>query len=340
MASWTSTVHTLAPSARCPFHVAAVQYVPAAAPGKDGLTLVFLHATNTHKESYEPVLRHLLDRISVRDVWCIENPNHGASAVKNRELLESAEYRETWSAAEYTRAAHAFLTATEHGVDFRARTLVGLAHSAASAPLLMLQRAAPAVPFAGLVFMDAAILPVGTRATQALCALFGNWAKSKPHTWPDLAAARRNLAATAFRGWDPRAIDLFVQHAIRPVDELDEGKKGVTLACSTKQEAAYYLAPGADLVAGPTQVFDALTAADATPLHAIICLNDEYRGMGTEMKTYQIERVRRMRNGSVQIIEGGHMFPQINPRGTARAIENALEKIQARLRGAAPLSRL
>ncbi|KAF7304590.1 hypothetical protein HMN09_00862100 [Mycena chlorophos] len=315
-------IHSLPPSSLCPFHVEAVQYLPARSH-RDGLTLVFLHATNMHKEQYEVVLRHFfaLDSswagLRIRDAWCIENPNHGASARRNRTLLNSDRYRDYWTADEYARAAFAFLSSTAHGVDFGARTVVGVAHSAASAPLLMLQRRPLPFAFAGLVFMDAAILPIGTRATQVLCSVFGNWAKTKPRTFDGVEHARRVLKGTAYRGWDERSVELFLKHALRPVDAYDDddgdaGGERVTLCCSPRQEAAYYLAPTADLVDEPTQIFLQLTKEDVMPIHAIICLNDEYnlflqRGKGAEMKHFQIEHVNRMRNGSVQIIEGGHM---------------------------------
>ncbi|KAF7320973.1 hypothetical protein HMN09_00184100 [Mycena chlorophos] len=336
-------VHSLSPSSICPFHVEAVQYLPERS-FRDGLTLIFLHATNMHKEQYEVVLKHFFAAdgtgVRIRDVWCIESPNHGGSALRNRGLLGSDQYRDYWTAEEYTRAAFAFLSSTAHGVDFRSRTVVGLAHSAASAPL---QRRPLPFAFAGLVFMDAAILPIGTRPTKVLCTLFGNWAKSKPHTFAGIEHARRLLGKTAYRGWDEESLDLFVRHALRPVDERDEGlPEGakVTLCCSPRQEAAYYLAPTADLVEEPTQIFLQLTKEDITPIHTIICLNDEYKGKGAEMKQFQIDHVKRMRNGSVQIIEGGHMFPQINPIGTAHALAQALEKVQAHVHGGAVLSRL
>ncbi|KAJ6608512.1 Alpha/Beta hydrolase protein [Mycena sp. CBHHK59/15] len=319
-------VFTLEPSATCPFYIEALQYVPEQ-PVENGYTLVFLHATNAHKETFEPVVYHLLQEtlgIPIRDVWAIENPNHGRSAAKNRNLLDSPKYREKWTAMEYCRATHAFLTSTSHGIDFRSRALVGLAHSAASAALLMLQRTHPPVKLEAMIFMDAAILPVGTKPTRVLCNLFGNWAKSKPNTWPSRAAAAKNLSATAFRRWDPRAVDLFVQHAIRPV----EGSEKVTLASSTLQEAAYYLSPDADLVDVPTEIFLQLTKDDQLPIHTIICLNDEYKGIGTEMKQFQIDNVKRMTRGSVQIVEGGHMFPQTEPAICARAILDALRKLQ------------
>ncbi|KAJ7042253.1 Alpha/beta hydrolase fold-1 [Mycena alexandri] len=322
------SVHSLKPSGACPFHVDAVRYVPEHS-SLNGLTLIFLHAMNTHKEQFEPVLQHLLRQqqgLHIRDVWCIENPNHGSSALKNCALLDSPEYRDKWTAMDYCRAVHAFLTSTSHGIDFRARFLVGLAHSAASAPLLLLQRQYPTVEFQGLVFMDGAILPIGTRPTKVLCKLFGNWAKSKPNTWRSRAAAREELSKTAFRRWDPLAIESFVKHAIRPA----ENSTDVTLNCSTRQEAIYYLSPNADLIEAPTEIFLQLTKDNKLPIHSIICLNDEYKGMGTEMKQFQIDHVKRMRRGSVQIIEGGHMFPQTEPVLCARAIAQALERIQLR----------
>ncbi|KAJ7150512.1 hypothetical protein C8R43DRAFT_1006010 [Mycena crocata] len=333
-----TSVHSLEPSPACPFHVEAIQYVPERSH-RHGLTLIFLHATNAHKETFEPLVHHLFSssrtrRVHIRDVWCIENPNHGSTAAKNRALLDTPEYREHWTAMEYCRAAHAFLTSTSHGIDFRTRSLVGLAHSAASAPLFMLLRMPSPVTFQGLVLMDAAILPIGTRPTKVLTTLFGNWAKSKPNTWPSRQAAYEELSKTAFRRWDPLAIELFVKHALRPVDNSTD----VTLACSTRQEAAYYLSPKADLVEVPTEIFLQLTKEDRLPIHSIVCLNDEYKGKGTEMKQFQIDNVKRMKNGSVHIIEGGHMFPQIEPALTAKAILEALEKIQ--LREPAVMSRL
>jgi hypothetical protein len=68
-----ASVYTLEPSVACPFYVQAIQYVPEHSY-LNGLTLIFLHATNTHKESFEPVVRHLLRQplgVHIRDVWCI-----------------------------------------------------------------------------------------------------------------------------------------------------------------------------------------------------------------------------------------------------------------------------
>ncbi|KAJ7602884.1 hypothetical protein FB45DRAFT_1046386 [Roridomyces roridus] len=310
-----TTVHSLPPSQACPFHVDAVQYLPEQ-PYKKGFTLVFFHAMNTHKEQFETAIGYLLQQPHrIRDVWCIENPNHGSSAVKNRALLDTPEYRDKctlliegfWTSMEYSRAAHTFLTSTSHGIDFGSRNLVGLAHSAGSASLFLLQQIQPPIPFHALILMDAAILPIGTPGTRVLTRLFGTWAKTKPNTWSDRAAAHAELSKTAFRRWHPSAVDLFVKHAIGPVDErVPEG--AVTLRCSTRQEVAFFLGPTADLVDTPTEIFLHLTKEDKLPIHSL-----------------------RMTQGSVQIVEGGHMFPQTEPAGCARAIAQALERVWTQL---------
>ncbi|KAJ6577725.1 hypothetical protein B0H19DRAFT_1337408 [Mycena capillaripes] len=107
------TLFTLKPSSACSFRVQALQYIPENS-FEDGFSLIFLHAVNLHKETFEVMLLHLLKskqtaNVRIKDIWCIG---------------------EWWfeTAAEYTRAVHAFLTSRSHGIDFGKRTLVGLAH--------------------------------------------------------------------------------------------------------------------------------------------------------------------------------------------------------------------
>ena len=45
---------------------------------EDGITLVFMHAAGTHKETWEPIIEHIFDsedirlgRIQIREAWSI-----------------------------------------------------------------------------------------------------------------------------------------------------------------------------------------------------------------------------------------------------------------------------
>jgi len=322
------SVLTLKPERNCPFHVEAVQYIPDE-PFDNGWTLILLHAMNLHKETFEPMLFHLLKRtpgIQIRDVWCIENPNQGRSARLNRKLLSTPKYNSHWTAAEYSRAVHSFLTSNIHGIDFASRKLIGLAHSGAGPSLLLVQDEMPQIMFHGLIFLDPAILPSGKVSSRIMCDLFGNWAKSKQHTWDSRAAALEQLSKTVFKRWEPLSVQLFVENALHPSAD----GSSVTLACSPMQEAAFYMSPEADLIERPFEIFTQLTAADELPIHLIVCLNDEYKGKTAEMKHTQIALVKNMTKGSVQIIEGGHMFPQTEPALCTKAIVQVLEKLQFR----------
>ncbi|KAJ6515141.1 Alpha/beta hydrolase fold-1 [Mycena vitilis] len=323
-----SQFHVSEPSPSCPFRVEGVQYIPQS-PREDGRTLIFLHAMSLHK-TFEPMLEHLLaTSTEIKDVWSIDNPNHGRSSVLNQKLLAGPSYREYWSAAEYARAAHSFLSSSAHGIDFSARSLVGLAHSSGVAALMMLLRdkefsssSKNPLRFTSLILLDPALLPPQFPSTTALSKLFGKFAASKRDQWPSRAAAHTYLAAhPAFKAWDPRALRLFEECALRDTGSGSE----VVLACSRAQEAAFYLSPTADYKARPVEIFVELARGDELPIHIITCLKDEYKGQTLPSKEFQIAQVKATPRGSVQVLDrGGHMFPQVEPALCADAIQRAL----------------
>ncbi|KAJ7890503.1 Alpha/beta hydrolase fold-1 [Mycena olivaceomarginata] len=323
-----SQLYTSEPSLICPFRVEAIQYIPVSS-SEDGFTLVFLHAMSLHKETFEPMLEHLLAAsTTIKDVWSIDNPNHGRSSVLNQKLLAASSYREYWSAAEYARATYSFLSSDSHGVDFSARRLVGLAHSSAVSALMMLLRdkefslSKSTFNFTSLVLLDPALLPPQFPSTTVLSNMFGKFASTKRDKWPTRAAAHQYLAAhPAFKAWDPRALRLFVACALRDSDSGSE----VVLSCSRAQEAGFYLSSTADYKARPVEIFVELTRADELPIHIITCLKDEYKGQTLPSKEFQISQVKLTTRGSVQLLErGGHMFPQVEPALCADAIQRAL----------------
>ncbi|KAF7350661.1 hypothetical protein MSAN_01626600 [Mycena sanguinolenta] len=321
------SVLTLKPNSEgtaSPFYVEAIQYVPEES-FDHGFTLIFMHAVNLHKETFEPMLQHLFKQTSgvrIRDVWCIENPNQGRSACLNHKLLSTPKYRDHWTAAEYARAVHSFLTSDVHGVDFTARKLIAAAHSGAAPALLLVQDQMPKNIFHGLIFLDPAIFPSGKACSRVVCELFEKLAKSKRHTWDSRETAVKELSTTTFKRWDPLCVQLFVKNALHPsADDFS-----VTLACSPMQEAGYYLSP--DWIERPFEIFTQLTAADQLPIHLIICLRNKSEII--QIFETQIALVKNMTKGSVQVVEGGHMFPQTEPVLCADAIVQVLSKLQYR----------
>ena len=65
----------------------------------EALTLVCTHGVGYHKEQWEPTFEHLFElygegqkkqhgpRNKIREIWAIDAPNHGDSAILNEEVL-------------------------------------------------------------------------------------------------------------------------------------------------------------------------------------------------------------------------------------------------------------
>ncbi|KAL0948561.1 hypothetical protein HGRIS_011121 [Hohenbuehelia grisea] len=292
----------------------------------NGLTFLLLHAMTLHTETFQPMVTSLLQEkntvpgLRIKDVWCIDNPNHGQSAVLNAELLNSPEYREHWNAREYAKGLYSLLSTTSHGVNFRRRKLVGMGHSAGGVALMSLLEMQPKIRFEAILLLDAGIVPP-IESSEALLAFFGKVAASKKHTWDSRDDAFETLGSkSVFKVWHPDAFKSFIANGLKPV----ESSKVVTLSLSPKQEAAYYASK--DIIAPAVQTFINLTREDSIPVHVIAASPDEYRGKMDDMKNFQIEHVSKMSRGGVHYVEkGGHLYPQSEPVLAAQAIRKALE---------------
>lgn len=143
-----------------PFFIAAKKYslreIDRPNEGKTPVTILALHSTSFHKETWEPTLEALFEaivlwgaeKVEVREVWAVDCPNHGHSGVLNEEILKGDSGCEisitrrsvsgivltSWNAVScerYAAAVHRFLTRAPEvfGVDFGKRRLVGIGHS-------------------------------------------------------------------------------------------------------------------------------------------------------------------------------------------------------------------
>jgi hypothetical protein len=90
---------TLEPSFDYPLYMTAKRYwLPAFdshANDPNAITLIFLHATSFHKETWEPTIERLFqiaslptNALKIREAWAIECPNHGQSALLNEKALQ------------------------------------------------------------------------------------------------------------------------------------------------------------------------------------------------------------------------------------------------------------
>jgi len=89
----------LEPDMDYPLHITAKQFWRAELEANwddpDAFTLILLHSTSFHKETWEPTLQHLFDECQscpttpkIKCAWVIECPNHGESAALNDRALQ------------------------------------------------------------------------------------------------------------------------------------------------------------------------------------------------------------------------------------------------------------
>jgi hypothetical protein len=87
-----------------PLHVTAKRYwIPefeANVSDPNAITLIFLHSTSFHKETWEPALEQVFklssqpeSTVKIREAWSLDCPNHGESGRLNEKELSQPEFQ-------------------------------------------------------------------------------------------------------------------------------------------------------------------------------------------------------------------------------------------------------
>ena len=94
--------YTLPPTPDYPLSIIAKRYwLPHGSNTEDpaAQTLIVLHSTSFHKETWEPILQDLFELVSqsntevlIRDAWAVDCPNHGESGVLNNQALKDPQF--------------------------------------------------------------------------------------------------------------------------------------------------------------------------------------------------------------------------------------------------------
>ena len=94
--------YTLPPTPDYPLSIIAKRYwLPHGLNTEDpaAQTLIVLHSTSFHKETWEPTLQDLFELVSqsntevlIRDAWAVDCPNHGESGVLNNQALKDPQF--------------------------------------------------------------------------------------------------------------------------------------------------------------------------------------------------------------------------------------------------------
>lgn len=224
--------------------LAVKQYIPKdnVSPQPGDVTIIGAHANGFPKELYEPlwVEMHTAAKAQgfrIRGIWIADVVNQGYSGEVNELILGNDP---SWS---------------DHGRDllhmtnvFREdmpRPLIGVGHSFGANCLTHLSLLHPRL-FTTLVLFDATITKFGFKAVgPGVSPAKGS--AFRRETWPSGEVAAEGFRRSPFyKSWDPRVLDAWIAHGIRPVPTAlfaDAPAGTVTLRTTKHQELFTFFRP-------------------------------------------------------------------------------------------------
>ncbi|KAJ7334060.1 Alpha/beta hydrolase fold-1 [Mycena albidolilacea] len=324
----------LEPSLSYPFHVLATHYNFEGNPysdSDDALTLILFHALGVHKETWEVTIASIFNLCSsgasqakIRDILSIESPNHGRSSEINaNEIARQAV--DNWP-REYAKAAQRFLTARPliggSRVDLKTRKLVGICHSLGAAALFLAAQADPTIPFKFMIAFEPGVTDKDN--SQRIRANFAAsaWAWLRPDVFRSRKAARKALERDMmYATWDPRCLDLFVEHALiaHPAakHQAPFTFPGVITALSRDHHARSFMSD--DLTFHGVEAYAAMT--QRIPVYLVWGAVDEFAN--DDLRDFMTKPGRTPASVS-KIEDAGHMVIQQQPEKCAEEILSIL----------------
>ncbi|KAF9474607.1 hypothetical protein BDN70DRAFT_884596 [Pholiota conissans] len=288
-------------------------------------TLIVLHSTSFHKETWEPTLTDLFEMASqprpkatIREAWAIDCPNHGEAGERNRKTLKGPGF-EHFSCEKYAQAVHRFLSAGligGAGVDFRKRNLVGIGHSLGANAMLLLQSIQPTFKFSSLVIVDPMVSVEGPQHLLELREKLVKRARKRTKCWPTLDEAVQDYNDPRRHGakWDPRVRDLFVRHGLYWSEKIANYR----ICCTREQEVAMYMDEEGPIK--PVETLDRI--CHSVPVHLILGAIPDLIPAHVHEALINPKSGRRF--ASIVKLNVGHLVPQEAPTQLASHILMAL----------------
>ncbi|KAF7309567.1 AB hydrolase-1 domain-containing protein [Mycena indigotica] len=294
-----------------------------------GYTLVFAHATGFQKEQYEPTIedlyRLLPPHVFIQEAWSVDAPNSGEAADLNEEYLRWG-YDSTFGWQEYARGLHALLTGLGTGVDvdFAKRRLILVGHSFGAVAQVLALTFQPQIQPEQLILLE--ITCYRPEDPRSKVNYLAEGSEKRRDIWPSNEAALSQFQSRPpWKLWDPRALQLFVEHGLRPLPSIEyPDKQGVTLRCTRRQETATYRDPH-----GIATTYNTIgRLSKRVPIHLVYgsIANHIPRPM---INDFLDNGIGRENIASLRHIDGaGHLIIQTHPTECAGVILDILKQGQ------------
>ncbi|KAG1732029.1 Alpha/beta hydrolase fold-1 [Suillus paluster] len=330
----------LKPDQHYPLYITAKKYwlpeFEAHWDDEDAVTLVLLHSTSFHKETWQPTLERIFKcsssypriaskSLKIKCAWAIDCPNHGVSAALNEDALRQAPFYHDFGCRRYAEAVHRFMSAglrLEPTVDFRSQRLVGIGHSLGGVAITILQNLEPAIRFLSLILVEPMLSPTADAVEPLRDMLIKN-AYKRRDVWPSREFAYENLKSRKrCERWDPRVLDLYIKFGLRAhtgASHLKAPYDGVSLACSREEEVTMYREP--DGATKPVRDLDKVCLR--IPVSIVFGGENDY--IPRAVQDALIDPASGRRFSCVVRIDGtGHLVPQHVPDQLGKQIFDIL----------------
>lgn len=304
---------------------------------KDGLTLVFTHGLASHKEQYDPTIARLLShaqtRATIRDIWVLDLPNHGQTALLNRPVLDArkAAGKAMCTTKDFALYLRAFLSTP----SLKSSTVVGVAHSGSCTLWIFALTSMPPslTPFALIMveptLMFPSLTPTDPRSIHGAANVRGSLAKRD--RWMDREALTRWLVGGkgVWRKWDKRVLSGYVRYGFEEANESDLGtgkkKSYVTPTLRKDEESPLYACLSHTVE--PESLGRACRAVEEAGrgVHVIWADFEEFVSKAAKKEILDAAEHRVV---SQRIIKGaGHLIPQEKPDEFGEALVEILNEI-------------
>ncbi|KAH8108809.1 Alpha/beta hydrolase fold-1, partial [Phellopilus nigrolimitatus] len=296
------------------------------------------------KELYEPFLDDLKNlqtksthslSIVATEAWAIDCPNHGDSALLNEKKLVSNNNRFT-SCFDY---AQSWLALMDSGLiqNIESRQIVFVGHSAGcvAAVLTVIEiiKRKRSKQISSLILLECPLLatPIATaeernKKWKKQMPFYAKQLSAKMDKWPSRKDALEQIRVRMpFNTWDSRAMELFVEHGIRPLPTLfyPDDKTGVTLKCYKHHESIAFSTDSEILIMAKALP----DLCKAMPVHLVFAETSFLRPSDEEISLLSARKGDKYAS-VVFVRDAGHLIVQDAPSMTAKCVVSALNPKQ------------
>lgn len=303
-----------------PLRMAAKRYTPTASTKKDGKVLIFLHASGTHKEHWEPVITKICGSTEgVKECWAFDSLSHGESALLNaKEIAGFSPSISDW--------ARGVAELVENRLQDERIVIVGHSAGASAAMFSTKCYSSSTPPYESIILIEPALIDrhvfqANIKDRERQTAMLTKAVAAQRSTWNNRKAAFDYFVKRApWKTWDIRIVIIQVNYGLRPLDP-ERPLESVTTKCDKRHEAGSFtdFKPTFDA----TEQIEKVCAT--VPVHIIYGKKDSLVPQYSQDSLSDLSKGRRLASVA-RISSGGHLLVQEDPDAVSAQILSILNQ--------------